>query len=91
MWTERFDATGHLLAIREIVGRLDGRLDSMSGHFDQRLTRVEDLVEQLRDEVSASRGSLWGRNWQEIALIVAFLLLATGNLTADDLKQWLLR
>lgn len=91
MWTERFDATGHLLAIREIVGRLDGRLDSMSGHFDQRLTRVEDLVEQLRDEVSASRASLWARNWQEIALIVAFLLLATGNLTADDLKQWLLR
>lgn len=79
------------MAIREIVGRLDGRLDSMSGHFDQRLTRVEDLVEQLRDEVSASRASLWGRNWQEIALIVAFLLLATGNLTADDLKQWLLR
>lgn len=91
MWTERFDATGHLLAIREIVGRLDGRLDTMGSHFDQRLTRVEDHVEQLRDEVRAGRSSLLASNWQEVALIVALVLLATGNLTADDLKQWLLR
>lgn len=90
MWTERFDPTGHLLAIREIVGRLDGRLDTMGAHFEQRLTRVEDHVDEIRTELQVRRQTVLGRNWQEIVLVALLVLLATGNLTLDEVKLWLL-
>lgn len=79
------------MAIREIVGRLDGRLDTMGTHLDQRLTRVEDHVDEIRTELEVRRQTVLGRNWQEIVLVALLVLLATGNLTVSEVKAWLLR